>query len=206
MSIQTVIDRIRTRPGMYLGSKSITALLHFLNGYQMAEFERDTEKCRKLSLLPLDFGFMHEYVNFRFERRNNMGWCQNILDVCGGNEEKGLDKFFELYDEFSAIEIRRYIKADLNEENIKFNDNLFHSYAVRYGLKEPRYPNPKAVYAVELSIGVFVLVVEDDEGVDAEREFYKEINDIMVKVKRNFGIISGWEEVREKNIILLSQH
>lgn len=203
MSIQTVIDRIRTRPGMYLGSKSITALWHFLNGYHMAEFERDTEKCRKLSLLPLDFGFMHEYVNFRFDLRNNRGWCQNILDICDGNEEKGLDKFFELYDEFSAIEIKRYTKAVLNAENIKFNDNMFHSYAVRYGVKEPRFPNPKAVYAVELSIGAFVLVVEDDEGVDAEREFFKEINDILVEAERHFGKISGWEEVREKNINLL---
>ena len=37
MSIHSVINCIRKRPGMYLGGNSITALSHFLNGYTIAE-------------------------------------------------------------------------------------------------------------------------------------------------------------------------
>ena len=48
MAIDDMIKTIRKRPGMFLGSNSITALWHFLDGYQAAE--RDLGVCWKAVL------------------------------------------------------------------------------------------------------------------------------------------------------------
>lgn len=54
-----LIEKLRARPGMYLGTNSITALWHFINGFRFALLENGREK---RGLFPLDFSFMHEYA------------------------------------------------------------------------------------------------------------------------------------------------
>ena len=69
-----LIEMIRVRPGMYLGSNSITALMTFLQGYQFAlhEFRVFDDACRD-NLFPLDFCFkffelFDEFKKIRAER------------------------------------------------------------------------------------------------------------------------------------------
>ena len=59
MNTHNLIEKIRKCPAMYLGSESITALYHFLNGYHMAEYDNGIVSEPRKKLFPLDFYFMH---------------------------------------------------------------------------------------------------------------------------------------------------
>lgn len=86
MAIDDMINTIRKRPGMLLGNNSITALWHFLDGYQAAE--RDLGVYWKGELLPLRFKYMSEFTNIRLDCHNTLGWCSHILTFCNGDEKK----------------------------------------------------------------------------------------------------------------------
>ena len=47
------------------------------------------------------------------------GWYSDILEICGGNEEKAFYRFVELYDAFRAVIAVSPVKiCELSEENI----------------------------------------------------------------------------------------
>lgn len=197
--MHSVIERIRKRPVLYLGGESITALWHFISGYDLAELDHKIEKNQK-SILPLSFGFMHEYVFCRLGIRNTKSWCNNILDSCNGDEKAALHKFFEYYDEFSSAEVKHCERAVLTEENIRHNNSMEHGYSIKNGNKEPLYREPKAVYITELSVGCTILSVET-----ASESFitYWQIFDsgnkarehILTYAESIFGKLDFWEEV-----------
>lgn len=201
MSIFGMIDTIRKRPGMYLGSMSITHLFHFLDGYRAAE--REYDQYRKKEMFPLDFYYMSEFTNVRLNCHNNAGWCWHILEFCEGDEEKALNKFFELYDEFKQIKMTRYWKAVLSQDNIQWNNSMEHT--CRNG-KEPVFINPVAVYVIELSISMYILAVETMEDVRLEPQFFtsseqaKGKSKIPLGAEIYFGKIDSWEEFQDDNI------
>ena len=112
MSILNMIDLIQKRPGMFIGSNSITALFHYLNGYHAAELENGIY--RKGAFFPLPFKYMHEYTGYRLKEHNNAGWCYQILNSCNGAEDIALQKFFEFYNDFKQVRMKRYWKAVLS--------------------------------------------------------------------------------------------
>ena len=130
MSIYNIIDSIRKAPALYLGSKSITSLLHYLDGYQAAERELGAK--RNGELFPLPFQYMHDYTKYRLKNpRSAMGWSEQILRSCNGDEEEALWRFYELYDGFIRVRMRRYWKAVLSEDNIAWNNQMEHAYMIR---------------------------------------------------------------------------
>lgn len=203
-SLHRKICQIQTRPGMYLGSIALTPLHHYVDGYQAAEC--DLGICRH-DLFPLDFYYMHNFTDFRLETKCLCaGWCHNILTVCHGNEEKALNLFFELYQEFRQIEMKRYWKAILTKENIEWNDSMEHGHAVKEHGAEPIYRNPIAVYVLELTIPVYMLVVETANEVRMEPLFFSSIeeakgsNSIHSGAETYFGKIDIWEEFKARNL------
>ena len=112
MGISDMIDTIRRRPGLFLGSDSITALWHFLDGYQAAE--REYALCWREELFPLPFRYFHEYTGYRLHGSSVMGWCQLILNACNGEEKTALQNFFEFYDEFMQIPVERYTHSEIS--------------------------------------------------------------------------------------------
>lgn len=59
--IFSLIDRIRIRPGMYLGSLSLASLWHFIDGYSFALNDLDYVYDR---FFPLNFSFFTEFTIF----------------------------------------------------------------------------------------------------------------------------------------------
>ena len=53
--LHRMIRQIQTRPGMYIGSNTLTSLEHFLDGYQAAERDFGVGMCRNGNLFPPDF-------------------------------------------------------------------------------------------------------------------------------------------------------
>lgn len=94
----SLIDAIRQRPGMYFGSKSLTAFYHFLGGYQTACGIHQIVDDRLGLVIPADF---HDWVAYRTHfRESTSGWCNMIVETTD-SEERAFDCFFELLEEHS---------------------------------------------------------------------------------------------------------
>lgn len=202
--LHRMIRKIQTRPGMYIGSNTLTSLEHFLDGYQAAERDFGVGVCRNGNLFPPDFYYMHNFADFRLQTECLCaGWRHNILTYCHGDEEKALNLFFDLYQEFRQLKMKRYWKAVLTKENIAWNDKMKRCYSVREHGPEPVYKNPIAVYALELTIPVCMFAVETTSEVLTERQFFSSADE----AKRNhsgaeiyFGKIDTWEEAEANNL------
>jgi hypothetical protein len=90
------LESFRLRPGMYLQIKSIDVLRAFIDGYQYAldSYKVKDEKNER-------FEKFREWVLEYYSRpQYTGGWNHIILENCKGDQEKSVDKFFELYDKF----------------------------------------------------------------------------------------------------------
>ncbi|MDE6895335.1 MAG: hypothetical protein K2P43_04025 [Lachnospiraceae bacterium] len=202
--LHRMIRKIQTRPGMYIGSNTLTSLEHFLDGYQAAERDFGVGVCRNGNLFPPDFYYMHNFADFRLQTECLCaGWRHNILTYCHGDEEKALNLFFDLYQEFRQLKMKRYWKAVLTKENIAWNDKMKRCYSVREHGPEPVYKNPIAVYALELTIPVCMLAVETTSEVLTERQFFSSADEAKGNhsgAEIYFGRIDTWEEAEANNL------
>lgn len=91
-----ILEKIRTRPGMYIGRASVSDLFMFLVGYKTARRELGIE----LSESEKDFAeHFHDWVQQRFNVRTNNSWAKIIL-LFTRDEKDGFDCFYKLLDEF----------------------------------------------------------------------------------------------------------
>ncbi|BAY81340.1 hypothetical protein NIES267_08160 [Calothrix parasitica NIES-267] len=90
-----MMQRIKQRPGMYLGKSSITNLRSFLDGYMGAR--------RDLGLPETDeeteFYKFHDWIQKRFDIKSYYGWNDIIL-LNSIDERDALNKFFVLFEQF----------------------------------------------------------------------------------------------------------
>lgn len=212
MSVHSLIETIRVRPGMYLGSNSITALMHFINGYRFAERETEgfSSQSPVPSLFPLDFWFFHEFAKIKLGFSSSVpGWRNLILEACGGDEKKALETFFPMFDEFENIRPVRYWKAVLTAENVAYNDNCEHCYRMTgadNAERQPIYNKPLAAYIIELDLTektAYLLAIETEDDIRPERWFYKSFEQaarnrcIPESAETYFGKIENWWEFNE---------
>ncbi len=121
---------LRQRPGMYLGTNTISKLHDHLQGYLMSNWFNNIDN-------PIDKSFFDNFNDFVYRYygvTTNDNWKGVILDQCFGNEQNALEKFFELYDKFIdnvKLTDTRQIVIDLfdrlvllqDEMKIKFGEN-----------------------------------------------------------------------------------
>lgn len=199
---------------MYIGANSISALDFFLAGYRFAKWEAEGfenhAKSPARSLFPLDFWYFHEFAKIKTgAHRSVPGWRNLILEACGGDEKKGLEMFFTLYDEFEQLRPIQYWKAVLTAENIAYNDDCRHCYRMKdpHGTeRQPIYNKPLAAYIIELDLigkTAYLLVVETEDTIEVEHWFYKSFEQaarnrcIPESAATYFGKIDDWQEFDE---------
>ena len=90
-----LLQRIKQRPGMYLGKCSITRLRAFLDGYGMARAELDVPRSQQEH----DLNGFQEWIQERYQITSTHGWDSIIL-FFSVDEKDALDKFFKLLEEF----------------------------------------------------------------------------------------------------------
>ncbi|BAY29327.1 hypothetical protein NIES2107_11680 [Nostoc carneum NIES-2107] len=94
--IYAVLEKIKDKPGMYIGKSSITILSHFLTGYEFARSELGLE----LTEEEVDFyEHFHAWIERYFNLRTSNSWA-NIILLFTGDESRAFDCFFKLLDEF----------------------------------------------------------------------------------------------------------
>lgn len=99
LDLYDLIRNIQKRPAMYLGQPSISHLRTFLAGYFFARYQlgqTETEQEKQFS----DF---QAWVQQQFKVTSSQSWDKIIL-FFSQDEQKALESFFELFDEFSRTE------------------------------------------------------------------------------------------------------
>lgn len=97
--IYELIQRIRSRPSMYLGKPYITRFKAFLDGYIGARNDLGFALNEQEEML----NKFQEWIQSRFKITSSHSWAEIIL-FYSGDERDALDKFFELFDKFLGSE------------------------------------------------------------------------------------------------------
>jgi hypothetical protein len=114
--IYEFIEKIKKRPGMYLGTNSITNLDMVLRGYSLAR--------RDIGLAPTeqerDFVGFQSWIQEKYGFKSNQSWAKIILFE-SMDEQEALKKFFELFEEYSKQ--NKSLEVDENARHLCVNEN-----------------------------------------------------------------------------------
>lgn len=104
-----VLNEIRQRPGIYLGSPSVSNLYMFLCGYGFSRQEQGLE----VTAEEKEFERFQAWVQRRFNVSASVSWAKIIL-LHSTDERAGFELFFDLLDTFVAEQRPNHdIKAQL---------------------------------------------------------------------------------------------
>jgi hypothetical protein len=95
-NLKGYFDVLRQRPGMFLGTNTISKLHDHLQGYQMAYWFNEIENSVDRNF----FDNFNEFVYRYYGVITNDNWKGVILEQSFGNEQTALKTFFELFDLF----------------------------------------------------------------------------------------------------------
>ncbi|MCU0541840.1 MAG: hypothetical protein MUE44_06565 [Oscillatoriaceae cyanobacterium Prado104] len=91
-----LLEKIKTKPGLYLGTASIASLRMFVLGYRFARSELSIANTEAESDFYKNF---QPWLQNRLSIRTVNAWDKIILLTCI-NEKAAFDYFFQLLDEF----------------------------------------------------------------------------------------------------------
>jgi len=108
------LQKIRMRPTMFLGEKSVECLYYFILGYSARAFQIDPHYEDCLS------GFV-EFVQKRYKDKDGIHHWKWLILNNSKNEEEAFDIFFEL--------LSKYVKNKLQTDGTPYNFNAEKWYA-----------------------------------------------------------------------------
>ena len=82
-------------PKMIVGDKSLTLLHRFFIGFEMALKHSKAEYNTYSFFTDFD-----DFVRYRYRKYPSLNWCSKILEEVDNDEEKAVDLFFALLEEF----------------------------------------------------------------------------------------------------------
>ncbi|KAM3098530.1 hypothetical protein ACKFKG_05745 [Phormidesmis sp. 146-35] len=91
-----VLEKIRQRPGMYLGRPSVSDLFMFLVGYEFSRSELGIDLTEPEQKFYDEF---QPWLQKKFGVTTVASWAKLILLACH-DEQAGFEYFFQLFDEF----------------------------------------------------------------------------------------------------------
>jgi len=104
-----ILEKIRTKPGMYIGRPSVRDLFMFLVGYECARGELGIEPTQEDD----DFyGEFQPWLQQKLGITTVSSWAKMIMLSCK-DEKAGFDYFFNLLDEFKQRD------QSLSEKGVK---------------------------------------------------------------------------------------
>ncbi len=197
-----LIDKIKSRPVLFLGEPSITNLQAFLLGYATALY--DYKIPNKIDvLLPLPFWFFHEYVARYYNfNESTSGWKNMILNQVN-DEEEGLNLFFQLFDEFKQLKVEALHSSLINEEGLDFHYSNIYSpkRESSFDRTEPLYNDTIEIYYAKLSANIgYIGFVRNKEGIEFIRKIYKYENEILYYFQICFGEAIHWQDQKIDHI------
>jgi len=159
----------------------------FLDGFRYA---LSLNHIKEEDIIP--FWYFHEFVSRHYSwGESTAGWCDIILEENKNDEEKSLDVFFELFEQFADIKILSTRDIKLNDRHIAFHDSeecqTKRITDIQKWEKGPLYTNPTDVSLLELSNGWFIYYVVDEEKKDWEKTIFKDEETAIKDIEKLFG-------------------
>jgi|GEM_PF-618671 len=105
-----ILQKIKQRPALYLGKRSLSYLQVFLDGYTFARRELAIDVTKQ----EREFEEFQEWIEQRFNQADTQSWSRIIL-FYSEDEGDALDRFFELFDKF----LQRDDTLEINTINYK---------------------------------------------------------------------------------------
>lgn len=90
-----LLQKIKQRPSLYLGQRSLNHLQVFLDGYTFARRQLGVPLTEEEE----EFESFQEWVEERFNQRDTQSWVKIIL-FYSEDESDALDRFFGLFEDF----------------------------------------------------------------------------------------------------------
>jgi hypothetical protein len=125
-----VLQKIHSKPGMYIGSASVSDLFMFVVGYEFARGELEIESTEWEDNFHENF---QPWLQQRFHVSTSNSWAKIIMLYCV-NEKEGFESFFKLLDEFLArnknleshtiVNANKVVSKDLNDEYNLQQENI----------------------------------------------------------------------------------
>lgn len=104
-----LISAIKKRPGMYLGTNSITRLDMFLRGYIFAQ--------REFGIFPIaqerEFEGFQSWIEEKYGIKSGQSWAKISL-FFSMDEQEAIERFFELFEEFLNRDKNSELIAKIN--------------------------------------------------------------------------------------------
>lgn len=197
-----VIKEVRERPGMYMGSKSLTVLEAFLSGFSYALQKQglDTEDIG-LSQIPFHYfnDFVAAYYNYS---ESTSGWKNMILNKNNNDEEVSFDVFYKLFYKFYSIEIANIRKCALTFNHINYHYNNTkapkHLLPPDYIPTEPCFINPKNLYLIELTENAgYLCMVELYNKNNLSLQLFKNKKSAIEYFGMSFGGSFIWKQTEQ---------
>ena len=202
MLIYDIMDGVREKPALFMGSKSITALRNFLDGaiYASQILGIDDDGCNDFS--PIPFRFFNDYVaQFYNYFESTSGWMNMILNKNNVEEKDSFDIFYKLLDDFRSINISKIQKCVLTQEQINYH--MENEYTNKRVLNndsnqiEPLFIGPKAIYLLELSNNSgYLCMVEGNETNFLHSFLLRSRQSAIEYFKSSFGESNNWYLVK----------
>jgi hypothetical protein len=91
-----ILEKIRTKPGIYIGRSSVSDLFMFLVGYECARSELDIELSQEDDEF---YGEFQPWLQQKLGITTVSSWAKMIMVYCQ-DEKAGFEYFYDLLDEF----------------------------------------------------------------------------------------------------------
>jgi len=200
MLIYDIMDGVRERPALFMGSKSITALKNFLDGAVYTSHILGIDDGYNY-FSPIPFRFFNDYVAQYYNYfESTSGWMNMILYKNNGEEKVSFDTFYTLLDNFRSITISKIQKCVLTQEQINYHTE--YEYASKRLLNkgcnriEPLFIDPKAIYLIELSNNSgYLCIVECDDTIFLHSSLLRSRQSAIKYFKSNFSGFYNWHLV-----------
>lgn len=195
-NIYDLIDAIRSRPVMYIGSNKISNMRTFLDGYEFSILVHNVEG---KDVFP-PFWYFHEWAMHKYKwRESTAGWNNIILKENGNDEEQALKVFFEMIDEFKKLRPISIQKTLITKQGMAFHhSDKCQIKIIGQDLSDlkPVYESVDEVLLVEFSLafGYSFFVVSRGKltGLDWRHRF-KDQKSAKKHVELLFGPQNNWE-------------
>jgi uncharacterized NAD(P)/FAD-binding protein YdhS len=94
--LYTTLEKIKKKPALYLGRKSLQALYFFLEGYEFSREELGIESTEEEVFFYENF---QEWLQSRFQVQTVSSWAK-IIQLYSIDDRDAFDNFFSLLDQF----------------------------------------------------------------------------------------------------------
>ncbi len=96
--VYKILDKIKAKPGMYLGRPSVSDLFMFLVGYECSRSELGIENTEDEDNF---YGEFQPWLQTKLGITTVSSWSKMIMLYCH-DEKAGFEKFFSFLDEFKG--------------------------------------------------------------------------------------------------------